>query len=60
MTLFDRITASPEVLAEELVYSIKIAGGLKFMYSSRLIDKCYHKRAYAVKATLAKLKEVAE
>lgn len=51
---------SDEGLAELLVYTIKIAGGLKFMYSSRLIDKCYHRRANAVKATVAKLKEVAE
>jgi hypothetical protein len=45
-------------LAEMLVYSVKIAGGLKFMYSSQLIDKCYHRRANAVNATVAKLKEV--
>lgn len=59
-TVFSVITKSPEILSEMLVYSIKVAGGLKFMYSSRLIDKCYHRRANAVKATLAKLKEVAE
>lgn len=60
MTIFDQITASPEVLAEKLVYSFKVCAGLKMMYSSSVIDICYHRRANAVKATVAKLKEVCD
>lgn len=58
MTVFEQITDSPEVLAEKLVYSFKVCAGLKQMYSSSVIDVCYHRRANAIKATVAKLKEV--
>jgi hypothetical protein len=57
-TVFDRITASPEVLAEKLVYRIAIISGWKAMYSSVLINKCYHTKAKAIAATVEKLKEV--
>ena len=60
VTMFDRITASPEVLAPLLVYTIRIAGGLNFMYSSHLIDDCYYEKEKAIAATVAKLKEVAD
>jgi hypothetical protein len=57
-TLFDRITASPEVLAEKLVYSIKIISGCEIMYSSNVLDVCYNTKEKAIRATVAKLKEV--
>ena len=57
-TLFARITASPEVLAEKLVYSIKIISGCEIMYSSNVLDVCYNSREKAIRATVAKLKEV--
>ena len=59
-TVFHKLTASPEVLASLLVYTIRICGGLKFMYSSHIIDDCYHEKEQAIQATVAKLKEVAE
>lgn len=51
---------SNEELASLLVYTIRVAGGLKFMYSSHLIDDCFYEKDKAISATLAKLKEVAE
>jgi hypothetical protein len=57
-TLFDRITASPDVLAEKLVYSIKIISGCEIMYSSNVLDICYNTKEKAIRATVAKLKEV--
>jgi hypothetical protein len=57
-TLFDRITASPEVLAEKLVYSIKIISGCEIMYSSNVLDVCYNTKEKAIRATVARLKEV--
>lgn len=59
-TLFNRITASPEVLAEKLVYSIKIISGCEIMYSSNVLDICYNTKEKAIRATVAKLKEVAK
>ena len=58
ITIFHRITASPEVLAEKLVYRIANIGGFRAMYSSLIINKCYHAKAKAIAATVAKLKEV--
>lgn len=49
---------SNEELAPLLVYTIRVAGGLKFMYSSHLIDDCYHEKEKAIQATVAKLNEV--
>jgi uncharacterized protein YuzB (UPF0349 family) len=51
-TLFDRITASPEVLAEKLVYDIEWA-----WYSTIIPDKGWAMRKEAIAATVAKLKE---
>jgi predicted RNA-binding Zn-ribbon protein involved in translation (DUF1610 family) len=57
-TVFHRITASPEVLAEKLVYSIKIISGCEIMYSSNVLDVCYDTKEKAIRATVEKLKEV--
>jgi hypothetical protein len=57
-TVFHRITSSPEVLAENLVYSIKIISGCEIMYSSNVLDVCYDTKEKAIRATVAKLKEV--
>ena len=51
---------SNEELATLLVYTIRVAGGLKFMYSSHLIDDCYHEKEKAIQATVAKLNEVCD
>ena len=51
---------SNEELASLLVYTIRVAGGLKFMYSSSVIDCCYDTKEKAIRATLKKLNEVAE
>ena len=59
-TLFDRLTASPEVLAPLLVYSIRIVSGCHVMYSSSIIDNCYKHKNKAIAATVAKLKEVCD
>lgn len=61
-TLFDRITESPEVLAEKLVYAVSYHWEMEFRYTSNLIPghKRFNTEAEAIAATLAKLKEVAE
>ena len=60
-SLFDRITASPEVLAEKLVYrTIEIAVN-RVTYScwkSTITEDAYRTEAEAIAATVAKLKEV--
>lgn len=60
-TLFDRITASPEVLAESVVYTYEMAiGGSMFRvyWTSPFIENFYLDKAEAIAATVAKLKEV--
>ena len=73
-TVFDRITQSPEVLAEKLVYStyIKIKKPLydwkrrqianrwvlRGVWGSSVTDETYSTKAEAIAATVAKLKEV--
>lgn len=61
VTIFDRITESPEVLAEYCVYECgDIYGdGYPVWYSS--VTKIYYaEKSEAIAATVAKLKEVAE
>ena len=59
-TVFDRITTSPEVLAEEIVEIMynHILGDSQ--YFSMLTYQWYTTREAAIAATVAKLKEVAE
>lgn len=66
-TVFDRITASPEVLAEKLVYCVKFVtvGGKGFdrWYSTLLpFDKdiYFYSREKAIAVTVEKLKEVCD
>lgn len=56
-TVFDRITASPEVLAEKLVYRYDGNGTWRsfLLYGYEFLTK-----EEAIAATVAKLKEVAE
>ena len=56
MTLFDRITASPEVLAEKLVYYLRYGN----CYASSITSDVFKSKEEAIAATVAKLKEVAE
>jgi hypothetical protein len=58
-TLFERITQSPEVLAEKLVYH-GITSWDDDFYASTICDEIYNTKAEAIAATVAKLKEVAE
>jgi hypothetical protein len=71
VTLFDRITASLEVLAEKLVYVIKqlftISGTsrenpggyeVKTKWFSTIVDGEFDSKSAAIAATLARLKEV--
>ena len=73
-TIFDRITASPEVLAEKLVYYLNDAE-TKYIFDSNSSESCrlvsdgwtsnllnmyYDTKAEAIAATVAKLKEVVE
>lgn len=72
-TVFDRITQSPEVLAEKLVYVIKqlftISGTsrenpggyeVKTKWFSTIVDGDFDSEAEAIAATVAKLKEEEE
>ena len=54
-TLFDRITASPEVLAEKLVYDVEWC-----WFSTILWNGVWSSKEEAIAATVEKLKEVAE
>lgn len=56
-TIFDRITASPEVLAPKLVY-VSLFNAC--WYSTLTGDAMYKSREEAEAATVAKLKEVVE
>ena len=67
LTLFDRITASPEVLAEKLVYSREFVWGddcgneeTEVKYLSTITDEVYSTEAEALAATVEKLKEVCD
>lgn len=59
-TLFDRITASPEVLAGEFVEMMydRVAGD--YRYYSMLTGEFYNSREEAISVTVAKLKEVCD
>jgi hypothetical protein len=62
-TVFDRITASPEVLAENIVYTYEMAiGGSMFRvyWTSPLVENFYLDKSEAIAATVAKLKEVCD
>ena len=65
MTIFDRITASPEVLAENIVVPIIVEYSGDVLWVSPLLQKDASKRATffdskeeSIAATVAKLKEV--
>lgn len=58
LTVFDRITQSPEVLAEKLVYSVMLDYCYEEWYSTLFPDKDFGTKAEAIAATAAKLKEV--
>ena len=60
MTVFDRITASPKVLAEKFVYSVAFDYCYEEWYSTLFPDKDFGTKPEAIAATVAKLKEVAE
>ena len=63
MTVFDRITTSPEVLAEKLVFQfIGYDGNGLFhgYWKSTITDWDYNTKSEAIAATVAKLKEVAD
>lgn len=65
-TIFDCITASPEVLAKSSVYCLSSdlcrSDEGKFIvksnWKSPFIDRCYDTEAKAIAATLVRLKEV--
>ena len=63
-TLFDRITASPETLAEKLVYDwghLCHNGDIKIYWKSTILpDAVFYSKSEAIAATVAKLKEVVE
>ena len=59
-TLFDRLTASPEVLAEKFVYAVHF-GGLYFWHSTLIYPAFpFETKEKAIAATVAKLKEVCD
>lgn len=62
VTVFQRITQSPEVLAEKLVYEqslIKPDGTYVCRYFSTIVEGgCWLNEDEAIAATVAKLKEV--
>ena len=63
-TLFDQITASPEALAEKLVYkkidSFYYTSGGVVRWTSPISDWEYDTKPEAIAATVAKLKEVCD
>lgn len=59
-TVFARITASPEVLAEEFVEMMYHRTFCGYHYYSMLTGDWYTTREEAIAVTVAKLKEVAE
>lgn len=59
-TLFDQLTASPEVLAEKLVYAVHY-GGLYFWHSTLIYPAFpFETKEEAIAATVAMLKEVCD
>jgi hypothetical protein len=60
ITVFDRITASPEVLAVEFVGMMYDRVSGEDRYYSMFTGEFYNSYAEAIAATVAKLKEVAE
>lgn len=59
-TVFDRITASPEVLAPKFVYCKKTLTDGDIWYSLLLGEIGYSAEPEAIAATVARLKEVGE
>ena len=62
MTVFETITASPEVLAEKLVFWMswhKADGSVEWFAVSTIVEGKWGTREAAIAATVAKLKEVA-
>ena len=58
-TVFDRITASPEVLAENLVYIIRCEADPSLAgWTSNVVQSVFETRSEAIAATVARLKEV--
>ena len=59
-TVFARITPSPEVLAEKLVYLVRDSynGAANYHWRSTIIDKAWKTKPEAIAATVAKLKGV--
>lgn len=61
-TVFQKITSSPEVLAEKLVYLVidSYNGAANYHWRSTIIDKAWKTKQEAIAATVARLREVAE
>lgn len=62
-TVFHRITASPEVLAEKLVFWMSLHhsdGSVEWVAVSTIAEGKWKTKAEAIAATVAKLNEVAE
>ena len=57
-TIFQQITASPEVLAEKLVYSFFDCDGYNWWTSTLCNHTQWESRAEAIVATVARLKDV--
>lgn len=58
VTIFHRITASPEVLAEEFCDTMFSCYNNAFRWYSMLTGEFYNSKAEAIAATVARLKEV--
>jgi hypothetical protein len=62
-TLFDQITASPEVLAHYLVRLTcfhHLDGSADLLFASSIVEGRWEDRAEALSATVSKLKEIAK
>ena len=61
MTIFHRLTASPEVLAEKLVFIIRCEADPSLAgWTSHVVQSVFETREEAIAATVAKLKEVCD
>jgi transcription initiation factor TFIIIB Brf1 subunit/transcription initiation factor TFIIB len=60
LTVFQKITASEEVLAEKLVYCVFNAWGESHWKSTVIGEKKFPTLTKAIAATIARLKEVSE
>ena len=60
-TVFDQITASPDVLAERLVYLVRSSynGATNYYWRSTVVDAAWKTKTEAIAATVERLKEVA-